>query len=205
MDFLKKKIGPMERITRCGILPLTYNNSLSYYETICALIYKVNEIIAYFDDITGFATVEYVDTAINGVLGTLNTVKEQLEAAIALKLDKTAFNEFVIEIQTSLNSIAGEISTLEHATQLNAAAIVATYNELKSYIDSQLIDIQVINPFTGETDTVQDVLNYMSNLLRTGALTAAEYDEAELTATDYDALDLTCVEYDNDGKTYILI
>ena len=82
MDFLKKKIGPMERVTRCGILPLTYNNSLSYYETICALIYKVNEIIAYFDGITKFATVEYVDTAINGVLGTLNTIKEQLETAV---------------------------------------------------------------------------------------------------------------------------
>ena len=204
MDEQKKIIGPMERRTRCGILPLTYNNSLSYYETLCALIYKVNEVISYFDSIEGFATVEYVDGQIENVLATLQGVKTELQAAIALKLDKTEFNEFVTEIQTSLNSIAGEIASLEHATQLNAAAIVASYNELKQYIDNQLIDLQVINPFTGEADSVQDVLNYMSNLLRTEALTAADYDGAELTATAYDALDLTCVEYDNDGKTYIL-
>lgn len=159
-------------------------------------IVNIKKILNYFEGLDELATVTYVDESIAAL-------RTALQAAIDLKLDKTEFQTFLSELQISLQSITGNIEALQKATAINAQAIVDTYNSLKNYIDSQLIDLEVINPLTGQTEPIQLVLNYMANLLRNEALTADEYDAAELTATAYDALQLTAYNYDNYGKEYI--
>lgn len=159
-------------------------------------IVNIKKLLNYFEGLDELATITYVDESIA-------TLRAALQAAIDLKLDKADFDTFVYELQISLNSIVNDIHALEHATSQNAQAIIDTYNNLKNYIDSQLIDLEVINPMTGESEPIQLVLNYMANLLRDNALTASEYDGAELTATAYDALQLTAYNYDNYGKDYI--
>lgn len=157
---------------------------------------NITKLLNYFEGLDELATIKYVDDSIEAL-------RVALQAAIDLKLNKSDFDTFVYELQISLNSIVNDIHALEHATSQNAQAIVDTYNTLKNYIDSQLIDLKVINPMTGESEPIQLVLNYMANLLRDNALTATEYDGAELTATAYDALQLTAYNYDNYGKDYI--
>lgn len=159
-------------------------------------IVNIKKLLNYFEGLDELATVKYVDDSIEAL-------RAALQAAIDLKLNRSDFDTFVYELQISLNSIVNDIHALEHATAQNAQAIIDTYNTLKNYIDSQLIDLKVINPMTGESEPIQLVLNYMANLLRDDALTAAEYDGAELTATAYDALQLTAYNYDNYGKNYI--
>ena len=159
-------------------------------------IVNIKKLLNYFEGLDELATVKYVDDSIEAL-------RAALQAAIDLKLNRSDFDTFVYELQISLNSIVNDIHALEHATAQNAQAIIDTYNTLKNYIDSQLIDLEVINPLTGESEPIQLVLNYMANLLRDNALTAAEYDGADLTATAYDALQLTAYNYDNYGKDYI--
>lgn len=159
-------------------------------------IVNIKKLLNYFEGLDELATITYVDESIAAL-------RTALQAAIDLKLDKADFDTFVYELQISLNSIVNDIHALEHATAQNAQAIIDTYNNLKNYIDSQLIDLEVINPMTGESEPIQLVLNYMANLLRQNALTASEYDGADLTATAYDALQLTAYNYDNYGKDYI--
>lgn len=159
-------------------------------------IENIKKLLSYFEGLDELATITYVDESIE-------TLRAALQAAIDLKLNITDFDTFVSELQTSLNSMVNDIHALEQATSQNAQAIIDTYNNLKNYIDSQLIDLKVINPMTGENEPIQLVLNYMANLLRENALTAAEYDGADLTATAYDALQLTAYNYDNYGKNYI--
>lgn len=159
-------------------------------------IENIKKLLAYFEGLDRLATVDYVDEEIR-------KAKETLQALIDLKVDKITFNQFVSEVQISLESIAGNIRTLQGAVADNAQAIIDTYNNLKSYIDSQLIDLEVINPMTGQTQPIQLVLNYMADLLRSDALTAQEYDSAELTAEDYDDLELTAYVFDNYGRNYI--
>lgn len=163
-------------------------------------IVNIKKILNYFEGLDELATVTYVNEQIAETKAVLTAMIDDLEAK---KLDKTDFDTFVYELQISLNSITGNIESLQEATAINAQAIVNTYNSLKNYIDSQLIDLEVINPMTGESEPIQLVLNYMANLLRDLALTASEYDSAELTATAYDALQLTAYNYDNYGKDYI--
>ena len=159
-------------------------------------IVNIKKLLNYFEGLDELATIKYVDDSIEAL-------RVALQAAIDLKLNRSDFDTFVYELQISLNSIVNDIHALEHATAQNAQAIIDTYNTLKNYIDSQLIDLEVINPLTGESEPIQLVLNYMANLLRDNALTAAEYDGADLTATAYDALQLTAYNYDNYGKDYI--
>ena len=163
-------------------------------------IENIQKLLTYFEGLSKLATVEYVDTEIAKAKAACEALITDLEER---KLDKTTFNTFVSEVQTSLNSIVNDINMLERETAANAQSIIDTYNELKDYIDSQLIDLQVINPLTGIEQPIQLVLNYMADLLRSDSLTAQEYDAAQLTAQAYDALQLTAYVYDNYGKNYI--
>lgn len=190
-----------------GIIPLSYDESLSYYEVLCKLREKVNELIGYFNGMDAYATESYVRQT---VADAYNLLQEQLHdldryinAELEKKLDKTEFTTFVSEVSLSINSMSDQIRELRLDTNANTEAIIYNFNWLKNYIDNQLIDLEVINPFTGIAQPIQDVLNYMSNIMRDNALTASEYDGYELTATAYDALDLTAYQFDNDGKDYI--
>lgn len=196
----------MDKITSrlCNpILPLTYDDSLSYLEIMEKLRYKVNELIDYFNGQDAFATETWVLEQIAACKAELEARLDEMDALIDTKLDKATFETFVAELQISINSMAGQIRSLEEATAQNAADIIETYNSLKRYIDDQLIDLEVINPLTGNIQPIQLVLNYMADLLRADSLTAQEYDAAELTAAAYDALQLTAYVYDNYGKNYI--
>lgn len=160
------------------------------------IISETKRLIAYFEELDEFASKEYVDTEIN-------KLRVELKRLIDLKVNITDYNVFVHEVRESLLSISGTLETLQSAVAINAQAIVDTYRELKQYIDDQIIDLQVINPMTGVVQPIQIVLNYMADLLRADALSAQEYDRAQLTAAAYDALQLTAYVYDNYGKNYI--
>lgn len=160
------------------------------------ILKEVKRLMEYFDEIQGFATIDYVDEE-------LQKLNDKLVFMIDQKLDKATYDTFVIEVSNSLNSIANAIELLQAATAQNARDIVDTYNTLKAYIDTQVYNITVINPLNGLQQPIQLVLNDMANLLRGDALTAGEYDAYELTASAYDALLLTAYDYDNYGKNYI--
>lgn len=186
-----------------GILPLTYDKSLSYYEVLCKVMEKINELIDYFNTLGEFATEEYVNQRIAEVMAALEAAKTEIYAAMALKLDRAEFETFLGELQLSLNSITEQIDLIRLQVNANTAQIEYNFNWLKNYIDTQLIDLEVINPFTGQVQPIQTVINYLADLQKQNALTAAEYDAAELTASAYDALQLTAIAYDIDGKNYI--
>ena len=59
------------------------------------------------------------------------------------------------------------------------------------------------SPFTGETVTLQTVINELVSLHNDDTLTALEYDTLDLTASYYDALDLSAYDYDWHGKTLV--
>ena len=95
----------------------------------------------------------------------------------------TAYVEAVLDQQNAmLNNFGLRIDHLENT-------VAAAY-----YMDS---------PFTGERVPMQEVIYQLASMHMTDALTAAEYDAADLTASAYDALALTAYQYDWHGSTYI--
>ena len=97
-----------------------------------------------------------------------------LTAAVNTRL--TAFDGRIADIESKLHDIETNLPTLVHVT----------------------------NPFTGMSDSIQNVINALADTQRSDALTASEYDALAKTAAGYDAYKLTAVNYDFQGKELLV-
>lgn len=59
------------------------------------------------------------------------------------------------------------------------------------------------NPFTGERDTICNIIQTMAVNITGQTITAAEFDAAELTVTEFEALELTAFNFDFYAKQFI--
>lgn len=68
------------------ILPLVYDNSLSYYETLCKFSNKLNELIQFINDLIDEKIIEYIDKRFNDMF--INAIYNESEESITLKLEE---------------------------------------------------------------------------------------------------------------------
>ena len=193
------------------VLPAVYDNSLSYYEQLCRLKYKLNEVIKNLNDLEENLP-SYVKQAIDEALGGW---EERMEAQFAEQNARIAaaekkIDDSVAEMQAQLEAAIREMEQTINA-QLNALYLILVngINANRAYIDSQisllkdefpdLSTVYVISPVDGQLVKIQDCVNDMYNVLRYGALTAAQYDALQLTAKKYDDKSLTAFTYDMYG------
>lgn len=201
-------------------LPLTYNASISYYEQVGQLVYKINELIdamnSYAEDYKSYTDEQiallkkYVDSQINEVYAYADKININLTNLIGITADnlKADYIGRINQLNASLNArITQEVFTINNritseVITLNTRISLEVQN-LKDYIDSQLIDIKVIDPTTGLISDLQTTLNDIVNLMKDGALTAKQYDALNLTAQTYDNKKLTAYQYDFNGKSLL--
>lgn len=81
--------------------------------------------------------------------------------------------------------------------------IIDVENGLERIIDDLPNMFMIVDPYTGEENSIVNVIYEIVNQSKTLALTADEYDTKLLTATAYDALQLTAYNYDFNGKDLI--
>lgn len=201
-------------------LPLTYNASISYYEQVGQLVYKINELIdamnSYAEDYKSYTDEQiallkkYVDSQINEVYAYADKININLTNLIGITADnlKADYISKINQLNNSLNArITQEVFTINNritseVITLNTRISLEVQN-LKDYIDSQLIDIKVIDPTTGLISDLQTTLNNIVNLMKGDALTAEQYDALNLTAQTYDNKKLTAYQYDFNGKSLL--
>lgn len=82
-------------------------------------------------------------------------------------------------------------------------ALGLTAFEFDTEAKARLIGNKCRNPFTGELDTVCNILADIAQHTTTEAITAAEFDAAELTADAFNALNLTAYMFDFYAKQFI--
>ena len=75
--------------------------------------------------------------------------------------------------------------------------------EYDTQAKERLLLNQYRNPFTGQRDTLQNIIDMLAQATTDQAITAAEYDAAELTAEEFNALNLTAYLYDFYAKQFI--
>ena len=97
-----------------------------------------------------------------------------LTAAVNTRL--FAFDGRIADIESKLHDIENNLPTLVHVT----------------------------NPFTGMSDSIQNVINALADTQRSDALTASEYDALAKTAAGYDAYKITAINYDFNGKQLLV-
>lgn len=103
------------------------------------------------------------------------TDKQFASLTDAVNARLTAFDGRIADIESKLSDIENNLPTLVHVT----------------------------NPFTGMSDSIQNVINALADTQRTDALTASAYDALKLTASAYDAKNVTAFNYDYHGQSFI--
>lgn len=193
------------------VLPAVYDDSLSYYEQLCRIKYKLNEVIKNLNDLEENLP-SYVKQAIDEALGGWEERMEEqfAEQNARIAAAEKKIDDSVAEMQAQLDAAIREMEQTINA-QLNALYLILVngINANRAYIDSQisllkdefpdLSTVYVISPVDGQLVKIQDCVNDMYNVLRYGALTAAQYDALQLTAKGYDDKSLTAFTYDMYG------
>ena len=87
---------------------------------------------------------------------------------------------------------------------MNSIRVYFAGTELAASFIRPEAEVLAINPYTGEMDTLENIINYIADAGKTDSLTATEYDALALTATAYDAYDLTAYQYDWEGKSLLV-
>lgn len=198
------------------VLPLVYDDSLSYYESICKLVKKMNEIIDEVNSIDVDNILNRVDEEIekeledlykqmdnlsNTVGGVMNNVDNALELyhnKVIRELNSTTAN-LTLFVNNQLNVIKKYVDSQDNAIMSELRYQI----ELLKNSIPDLTTVYVRSPYTGKIITIQEAIDELWNNLRVYALTADEYDAQMWTAEEYDGFKLTAYQYDYYAKEFI--
>lgn len=142
------------------------------------------------------ATKEYVDTELEGFLAEFADLKSDF---IILTNN---FNSLNAEFVTLKNDTENKLNTLEQdiinavvgVNQRTDLLLQDMYDRIFSDLSTQLSQIKVINYFTGEQVTVQDMFNYLAMLHLNDSI---DYDTMALRAKTYTQLAALNINFTN--------
>lgn len=193
------------------MLPTVYDDSLSYIEVLSRLTRKVNEVIdrvnSFEEDIYN-TTKEYVDTKIQTEIDALKVELEQFKQNIIAQQDG-----FEHDVNGAINNMNQRIEEFNRTIQANYAAMQAYTNNaiernneyIFDRIGQGLLEIRVVNIFTGQKVTVQEMFNYLANFHLTNAITVARIGTLQRTVNtviSYGTVNgKTCTDIVTDGYT----
>ncbi|MBO7309163.1 MAG: hypothetical protein J6V38_05985 [Kiritimatiellae bacterium] len=151
----------------------------------------------------------FVDT-VNAKFDLLS--KEITDQVDALELRITRqVDDLEARVTAQVNALERELRAEMTAFRTSVDALLGVYNTRIIAVEQGLIEVEnqipnmmnIVDPYTGETNSIVNVIYEIVNRTKVNALTADAYDTAALTATAYDALALSAYEYDFNGADYI--
>lgn len=176
------------------------------------ILEKLNEFQARLDGSID-AAVQKANAYTDEQLATFKTDFASLKAEIyqALAELKQSNQQFTEYINAKVSDLESQIILLENniTANLDAAkaytdAEIETNNEyLLDQISQQLIGLQVINFFTGEKVTVQEMFDYLSMFHASNAITYDDLAARNVTNDTLVSLSITYTQIVTDGKNLI--
>lgn len=117
-------------------------------------------------------------------------------------------NDFVQRFATLQYNLEADISAFKHDIQFQVdglgSQVQALDAKLDRAIDNLADSLKMPNPFTGQEDSLSQIILQLASFHMLDAITAGEYDALNLSAGSYDNLHLTAYQYDIEGKTYLM-
>ena len=173
------------------------------------ILSKVKEIQTDIDVINAWKETfsAQIDSQISDLINQVNTEFNQLKTDIAKE-----FTDYRTETDAKFEAQREETDK-QFASLTDAVnARLTAFDGRIADIESKLHDIEnnlptlvhVTNPFTGMSDSIQNVINALADTQRSDALTASAYDALAKTAAGYDAYKITAVNYDFNGKSILV-
>lgn len=184
------------------ILPLVYDDSLSYYEALCKFNTKLNEII---DRINNFQEdiEDMVDNKINVLKNYVDSENAKQNEDVKNQFDSVydKINEVIVSINNNIETIYRYIANLNTITK---NYIDVQISELKKLIDDTILgDIIIFNPTKGVKDNLNNVINDIYNALRYFGISCYQFDSKHLSCDEFDKLLMTALEFDTNSLEII--
>lgn len=184
------------------ILPLVYDDSLSYYEALCKFNTKLNEII---DRINNFQEdiEDMVDNKINVLKNYVDSENAKQNEDVKNQFDSVydKINEVIVSINNNIETIYRYIANLNTITK---NYIDVQISELKKLIDDTILgDIIIFNPTKGVKDSLNNVINDIYNALRYFGISCYQFDSKHLSCDEFDKLLMTALEFDTNSLEII--
>lgn len=161
------------------------------------------------DDITQTVTdnvKEYVDNELADLLAEFNQLKIDF-ASVQLNVDSlnTAFADFTTYVNGQITFIKNYIDAQVNASNDRTDAMIASNNQLLlSQMQTYLNQIQVINYFTGDLVTIQDMFDYLAQFHLQNAIDYATMAIRSKTYTWLASQNKTYTDLAMSGNTWFL-
>lgn len=192
------------------VLPTAFDDSLSYLEMVSKLYKKLEEVIAEVNEIDQEAIQQALDdmraeiakfeTQIqkqyNELDGKYQALYEELNNSILELADTTAAS--LEELDTKIYNLG------ESLKDIMDLKIEENNEYIFESIATEIIGIKVLNYFTGEKVTVQEMFDYLAQLHAADGITVTELITRQKTVNELIALKFTYTQLAQNGKNIIV-
>ena len=163
------------------------------------------------------ATKDYVDSRMADIISEFNALSSEVESLRLYFDNKVAelqgqYNIFIVAVRNQLDTMSRRIEEFDQTIKNDIIGVnaltdlkIEQNNEyILERVAEGLVNIKVVNYFTGELTSVQDMFNYLSQFHLEAAISYSELAGANITYNDYVALHMTYTELAQKGKSFIL-
>lgn len=163
------------------------------------------------------ATKDYVDSRMADIISEFNALSNEVESLRLYFDNKVAelqgqYNIFIVAVRNQLDIISARIEEFDQTIKNDIIGVnaltdlkIEQNNEyILEKVAEGLVNIKVVNYFTGQLTSVQDMFNYLSQFHLEDAISYNELAGANITYNDYVALHMTYTELAQKGKSFIL-
>lgn len=192
------------------VLPTVFDDSLSYLEMVSKLYKKLEETIAEVNAIDQ----EAIQQALDDMRAEIAKFEAQIQKqynALDEKYQKLyeELNNSIIDLAdttaASLEELDKKIYNLGESLKDIMDLKIEENNEyIFESIASEIIGIKVLNYFTGEKVTVQEMFDYLAQLHAANGITVTELITRQKTVDELIALKFTYTQLAQNGKNIIV-
>lgn len=192
------------------VLPTVFDDSLSYLEMVSKLYKKLEEVIAEVNAIDQ----EAIQQALDDMRAEIAKFEAQIQKqynALDEKYQKLyeELNNSIIDLAdataASLEELDKKIYNLGESLKDIMDLKIEENNEyIFESIASEIIGIKVLNYFTGEKVTVQEMFDYLAQLHAADGITVTEIITRQKTVDELIALKFTYTQLTQNGKNIIV-
>lgn len=192
------------------VLPTVFDDSLSYLEMVSKLYKKLEETITEVNAIDQ----EAIQQALDDMRAEIAKFEAQIQKqynALDEKYQKLyeELNNFIIDLAdttaASLEELDKKIYNLGESLKDIMDLKIEENNEyIFESIASEIIGIKVLNYFTGEKVTVQEMFDYLAQLHAANGITVTELITRQKTVDELIALKFTYTQLAQNGKNIIV-
>ena len=187
------------------ILPVVYSEALSYMEALGEYCAKLNEVIEMINTFETEILAEanaYTDAKVNAQTQLVeNAVAEVNVLAQRLLL---AFDTLVTKVEEDYEQLKEDTEASIQASNVRTDLRIAENNEwILEHMSEQLASIKVVNYFTGEKTSVQDMFDYLASFHLENAITYNQLYAKDITYSELIALNMTYTQLAMNGNIII--